>query len=347
MSRPSKKTQPKRAQQRGPAKKGPPKKPTKKRPTKSAAPPRKRSSAKAKPSNRPGERLQKVLAAAGVASRRESEELITEGRVQVDGDVVSELGARVEPHQEIRVDGELITQPRRVYYAVHKPTGVVCTASDPAGRPRVIDMIPPEAGRVFNVGRLDMASEGLILLTNDGELANQLTHPRHGVEKTYEVQVAGKCEPEVLAQLRKGMYLAEGFAKVVNVKIKSRRKMSTLLEMVLDEGRNREIRRLFARVGHKVQKLTRIAVGPVRLGDLPRGAHRILTPQELKKLRDAVDAPKDEKLGEAAKRGKAAARKLPSSGSAARGSAGPSKKGAKPSKGRPAKGKQTGKRGQR
>ncbi|MEQ8208508.1 MAG: pseudouridine synthase [Lacipirellulaceae bacterium] len=273
------------------------KQPNKRRPAKKATPARRRTAKRphsklSKASNLPGERLQKVLAAAGVASRRESETLITEGRVQVDGEVVSELGTRVEQDQEIRVDGEIITQAKRVYYAVHKPPGVVSTASDPSGRPRVIDLIPPEVGRVFNVGRLDMASEGLILLTNDGELANQLTHPRHGVEKTYEVQVAGNCDPEVLRQLRKGVYLAEGFAKVVNVKIKSRRKQSTVLEMVLDEGRNREIRRLFARVGHKVQKLTRVAVGPVRLGDLPRGAYRELTSQEVKKLRGAVDAPK-------------------------------------------------------
>lgn len=297
------------------------KKPSKRRPPKKATPARRRASNKAKPqsqktSNLPGERLQKVLAAAGVASRRESETLISEGRVQVDGEVVSELGSRVEPEQEIRVDGELITQAKRVYYAVHKPPGVVSTASDPSGRPRVIDLIPPEIGRVFNVGRLDMASEGLILLTNDGELANQLTHPRHGVEKTYEVQVAGNCNPEVLGQLRKGIYLAEGFAKVVNVKIKSRRKQSTLLEMVLDEGRNREIRRLFARVGHKVQKLTRIAVGPVRLADLPRGAYRELTSQEVKKLRDAVDAPK--RRGSTSDPAKPAARKKKSAPTTAR-----------------------------
>ncbi len=247
-----------------------------------------------------GERLQKVLAAAGLASRRECEDLITEGRVEVDGQVVSELGARVDrARQEIRIDGELLPKPKLVYYAIHKPTGVVTTARDPAGRPRVIDLLPPGAGRVFTVGRLDLASEGLILATNDGELANQLTHPKHGVEKTYIVQVAGHVEPEVLAQLRRGAYLSEGFAHAVDARIKGKLKRSTLLEMVLDEGRNREVRRLLARVGHKVQRLTRVAVGPIRLGDMPRGAHRRLSPEEVRKLHQAVAAgPRAHDAGE-------------------------------------------------
>ena len=236
-----------------------------------------------------GERLQKVLAAAGVASRRESETLILEGRVEVDGQTVLELGTRVNRDtQEIRVDGETLASPKLVYFAVHKPSGVVCTASDPAGRTRVTDLLPPETGRVFNVGRLDLESEGLILVTNDGELANQLTHPKHGVEKTYEVQVMGYPDASVLAQIRKGMHLAEGFARAVKVKIKSRRKSGAILEMVLDEGRNREVRRMLAKVGHKVQRLTRIAVGPIRLGEMPRGAARRLTPEEIRKLRDYI-----------------------------------------------------------
>jgi len=237
-----------------------------------------------------GERLQKVLAGAGIASRREAEEIIREGRVKVDGQIITELGTRVEPRkQEIFVDGERLPQPKLVYYAVHKPTGVVCTARDPAGRPRVIDLLPPSSGRVFNVGRLDLSSEGLILVTNDGELANQLTHPRHGVAKVYEVQVAGNLLPEVLAQLRRGTHLAEGYVRPVDVRIKSQKKNSTILEMVLDEGRNREVRRLFARVGHKVQRLTRIAVGPIRLGQLPRGAYRPLSRTEITKLREYVE----------------------------------------------------------
>jgi 23S rRNA pseudouridine2605 synthase len=235
------------------------------------------------------ERLQKVLAAAGVAGRRECEQLILDGRVEVDRKVVTELGTRVDPRsQEVRVDGETLSQPKLVYFAVNKPDGVVSTSRDPAGRPRVIDLLPPDAPRAYCVGRLDRASEGLILVTNDGELANGLTHPRHGVEKIYQVQVAGRIEQAELAALKRGSHLAEGFAHVKQVRVKGHRNRSTVLEMVLDEGRNREIRRLLAKVGHKVQRLTRIAVGPVRLGELPSGAVRMLTRQEVSALKEAV-----------------------------------------------------------
>jgi 23S rRNA pseudouridine2605 synthase len=233
--------------------------------------------------------LQKVLAAAGIASRRECEQLILEGRVEVDRQVIAELGTRVDPEQqEIRVDGEPLHRPKLVYFAVNKPEGIVCTARDPAGRPRVTDLLPPGTPRSFCVGRLDMSSEGLILVTNDGELANKLTHPRHGVEKIYHVQVAGRVERETLAKLQRGMHLAEGFAHAKHVHIKSLHKNSTILEMVLDEGRNREIRRLMARLGHKVERLRRVAVGPARLGDLPRGAVRPLTRGEVLALEKAV-----------------------------------------------------------
>jgi pseudouridine synthase len=244
-----------------------------------------------------GERLQKVLAQAGVASRRECEELVLEGRVEVDHKVVTQLGTRVDPlQQEIRVDGEALARPKLAYFAVNKPTGVVSTARDPAGRPRVTDLLPPNSPRVFCVGRLDLASEGLILVTNDGELANGLTHPRHGVEKIYHVQVAGQVEREVLAQLHRGIHLADGFAHVKHVRIKSRRKRSTILEMVLDEGRNREVRRLLARVGHKVQRLKRVAVGPVRLGELPTGAVRTLSKKEIESLQRAVACGPKERM---------------------------------------------------
>ena len=173
-------------------------------------------------------------------------------------------------------------------FALNKPTGVVCTARDPAGRPRVTDLLPPNAGRVFAIGRLDMSSEGLILLTNDGELANRITHPRHGVEKLYHVQVMGMPTAEVLAEVRKGVYIDEGRISFKNVKLKSTRKSSAILEVVLDEGRNREIRRVLARVGHKVQKLQRIAVGPVRLGEMPVGSYRELTREEVTALREAT-----------------------------------------------------------
>jgi 23S rRNA pseudouridine2605 synthase len=226
-----------------------------------------------------------------LASRRECEEYITEGRVQVDGVVVTELGARVDrARQEIKVDGEPLPRTRLQYFAVHKPPGIVSTARDPSGRPRVIDLLPPGVGRMFNVGRLDMASEGLILVTNDGPLADKLTHPRHGVEKIYEVLVAGQPAPDVLDQVKRGVHLSDGYVHAVDVRVKSSKKGATLLEMVLDEGRNREIRRLLARLGHKVQRLIRVAVGPIRLGELPRGAVRMLTPEEVRKLKDAAAA---------------------------------------------------------
>jgi 23S rRNA pseudouridine2605 synthase len=234
------------------------------------------------------QRLQKVLASAGVGSRRDCEELITAGRVEVDGRVVAELGSKVDPDtQEIRLDGELLKLRRRSYYAVYKPVGIVCTNSDPDGRPRVIDLIPPSNERLFTVGRLDLSSEGLLLVTNDGDLANHLAHPRYGVPKTYHVLVAGVPEPETLARLEHGEHLAEGFAKADRVRILSQYKQSTWLEMVLLEGKNREVRRLLARVDHKVLQLKRVSIGPLRLKDLEPGEVRRLTGEEVRELREA------------------------------------------------------------
>ncbi len=234
------------------------------------------------------QRLQKVLAAAGLGSRRHCEELILAGRVEVDGQVVSELGAKADPHsQRIRVDGVALARTQRKYYMVHKPSGVVSTNRDPSGRPRVIDLVPGH-DRLFTVGRLDLSSEGLILVTNDGELANRLSHPRYGVGKTYQVEVAGSIERDELERLRKGAHLAEGFAKVDAAKIKHSYKQSTLLEIVLSEGRNREIRRLLARAGHKVLRLKRVALGPLRLAELPPGAVRPLTREEVRQLQAAA-----------------------------------------------------------
>jgi 23S rRNA pseudouridine2605 synthase len=232
-----------------------------------------------------GERLQKILAAAGHGSRRECEELITSGRIEVDRKVVTELGTRVDPQkQEIRVDGETLRPPRLAYFAVNKPPGVISTNRDQAGRPRVIDLVPGQKARLFTVGRLDLNSDGLILLTNDGELANRLTHPRYGVRKTYRVLVAGEPTPEELQQLEQGVRLAEGVARVDAVKIRGKQGKATRLEIVLSEGKNREIRRILARTGHKVMRLTRIAVGPIKLGKLQPGEHRRLTSQEVDEL---------------------------------------------------------------
>ncbi len=253
----------------------------------------KKSASRARPARRSqtGEvRLQKVLALAGFGSRRSCEELITEGRVEVDKVVVTRLGTTVDPDkQKVSVDGEVIKRQRKQYFVVNKPAGVISTSKDPTGRAKVIDLISSEQ-RVFTVGRLDKSSEGLILLTNDGELANQLTHPKYGVEKIYHVQVAGSPGPEALNMLREGVHLAEGFAQVQRVKVRKRRKNFSELEIVLDEGRNREIRRLLARIGHKVLRLKRIAIGPLKIGVLPTGGHRKLTDDEISALRRSAES---------------------------------------------------------
>ena len=231
------------------------------------------------------ERLQKVLAAAGLGSRRNCEELITTGRVEVDRQVVTQLGTRVDPlRQEIRVDGERLPDPKRVVYMLSKPVGVVTTNFDPDGRPRVVDLVPGEQ-RLFAIGRLDRMSEGLILVTNDGELANLLAHPRYGVEKKYLVQVAGVPTPDTIDKLRRGIGLAEGMARAQHVHMKSQHKQSAVLEMVLDEGKNREIRRMLAHLGHKVHQLKRVAVGKLSLGDLLPGQWRQLAWSEVEALR--------------------------------------------------------------
>jgi 23S rRNA pseudouridine2605 synthase len=234
------------------------------------------------------ERLQKVLAAAGLGSRRSCEELITTGRVEVDHEIVTTLGSKVDPvRQQIRVDGERLPNPRRTVYLLNKPVGVVTTNYDPSGRPRVIDLVPADQ-RLFPIGRLDRASEGLILVTNDGELGNLLTHPRYGVEKKYLVQIAGIPTAETIESLRQGISLAEATVQAKRVTVRSQHKQSTVLEMVLDEGRNREIRRMLASLGHKVQQLKRIAVGELTLGNLLPGQWRKLTWEEVERLRKSA-----------------------------------------------------------
>ena len=188
-----------------------------------------------------GQRLQIVLAAAGYGSRRNCEELITSGRIQVDDEIVNQLGARVFPlKQKIKVDGELLTRSRPAYIVIYKPKGVLCTNYDPDGRKRAIDYVPEKYGRLFAVGRLDQASEGLLLLTNDGLLAQRLTHPRYEVAKKYKVQVAGFVESDLINQLKKGIHLAEAVVQADEVVFKARYKNSSILEIVLREGKNRE-----------------------------------------------------------------------------------------------------------
>lgn len=251
---------------------------------------RKRSRGQSEGNVADGIRLQKVMAAAGIGSRRHCEELIEEGRVQIDG-TQAKIGDRVDASKQvIRVDGEVLkSRGEPVYYLVNKPEGVVSTNNDPSGRPRVIDLVPiNDREHLFTVGRLDLSSEGLILVTNDGELANQLTHPRYGVDKTYLALVAGKPDPSVYRQLREGVHLAEGWARCVSVYVKRELPQSTLLEIVLNEGKNREIRRILAKVGHKVLKLKRAAIGDVKLQGLKPGEYRKPTREELKTLREAM-----------------------------------------------------------
>ncbi len=238
----------------------------------------------------PGEerldRLQKVLAHAGVSLRRACEELILQGRVTVDGVVVRELGTRVDARrQQVAVDGQKVHSERNVYYAVHKPKGYVSTNNDPSGKPRVIDLLPEIPQRVYAVGRLDEQSTGLMLLTNDGELANKLAHPKFGVEKVYRVVVAGEPGREILDKLTQGVWLAEGKVRAKRVKITGRKGQASILEMVLAEGKNREIRRMLAQLGHKVMSLTRIAVGPIGLKGIGIGECRPLTGREIDLLR--------------------------------------------------------------
>jgi 23S rRNA pseudouridine2605 synthase len=235
------------------------------------------------------ERLQKVLAHAGVGSRRACEDLILQGRVSVDGQVVRELGTRVDPARaRIAVDGEAVRLERPVYFAVFKPKGYVSTNNDPSGRPRVVDLLPEIPQRVYSVGRLDEMSVGLMILTNDGELANRLAHPRFGVEKVYRAIVAGTPGPEVLRQLTEGVWLAEGKVRARRVRVVGHKGEATVLEMVLAEGKNREVRRMLARLGHKVMSLTRVAIGPISLRGLTVGQWRHLTPHEVHLLHQAA-----------------------------------------------------------
>lgn len=237
-----------------------------------------------------GVRLQKVLAAAGVASRRASELLIEEGRVEVNGQVVTEQGRRVNPDRDqIRVDGSRIPPPRRHQYLVlNKPRGVVSTMDDPEGRPTLSEYLPRTAERLFHVGRLDTDTEGIILLTNDGEFAHRLAHPSYEVPKTYFVQAAGVMDNHAIKRLAKGVRLDDGPVKPDKVKLVSRGQDRTLLEITIHSGRNRVVRRMMDTVGHPVDRLGRTMIGPVRLGNLPVGEVRDLTREELGALLDLV-----------------------------------------------------------
>ena len=232
-------------------------------------------------------RLGKHLAHAGIASRRASEALVADGRVTVDGAVITDPARDVTGEEAIAVDGELVRGPgARVVYALHKPAGVVSTAADTHGRPTVVDLVPT-GQRLYPVGRLDADSTGLILLTNDGDLAYALTHPRFEVPRTYRARVNGRPSERALRALREGVVLDDGRTAPAQVRMVSAHE----IELTIHEGRKHQVRRMCEAVGHRVIDLRRVAFGPLRLGDLTAGRHRRLTAAEVQRLRDSAREP--------------------------------------------------------
>ncbi len=237
-------------------------------------------------------RIQKYLSEVGVASRRAIEEMVLLGLVEVNGEVISKLPCFITPGKdEIVVDGRRISRHRKteekVYFLLNKPRNVVCTNRDPQGRPKAIDYLPPIQQRVYTVGRLDADSSGLILLTNDGELTQHLTHPSGEVAKTYIVTVDGGVDEEQINKLKRGLFLDGKRTAGAGVRVESRGPERTMLQITLREGRNREIRRMLVRLGHKVRRLKRIAIGPLTDKGLGVGQVRTLSPKEVSLLRKA------------------------------------------------------------
>lgn len=235
-------------------------------------------------------RLQKVLATAGLGSRRACEKLIEEGRVEVDGKRITEQGVRIDPSTAVvRVDGERVpTAPNTAVFAFNKPRGVISTMSDDEGRPCVGDYVAGRTERLFHVGRLDADTEGLLILTNDGELANRLGHPSHQVDKTYVATVRGQVSPQELRALREGVELEDGFAQCDSARLLQKLPDRSLIELVIHEGRNRIIRRMLAEVGRPVTDLVRTRIGPVHLGQQRPGVVRAITGGELHALYTSV-----------------------------------------------------------
>lgn len=231
-----------------------------------------------------GDRLQKVLARAGVGSRRAVEEMIVRGRIQVNG-TRAQLGQRIDPSKdEVKVDGSTVPlQEDLLHFLLNKPAGVVSTADDPEGRTTVVDLVETD-GRVWPVGRLDIETEGAIILTNDGDLALHLTHPRFGVPKTYVAEVQGSMTPRTARQLARGVELEDGPTAPASVTVVERSAAGSLVELVLKEGRHRQARRMLEAVGHPVRRLVRVGVGPLRLGRLKPGTYRRLSPAEVREL---------------------------------------------------------------
>ncbi len=230
-------------------------------------------------------RLQKFLADAGVASRRASEEFIRAGRVAVNEAKITELGAKVDPaHDRVTVDGKPVRARRKIYIALHKPKGVVCSRSDEFERPTIYDLLPKEWGHLHSVGRLDFNSEGLIFLTNDGEFSLRLTHPRYGIRKIYIATIEGRVEPDMLSRFTNGLWYEGEKFKAEKARLLSASNAQSLVELELAEGKYREVRRLFESQGRTVKRLQRMQIGKIKLGELRPGKWRTLTEPEIKSL---------------------------------------------------------------
>ncbi len=240
-------------------------------------------------------RLQKFLAQAGVASRRGAEEMILQGRVDVNGQK-AEIGLRIDPEKDqVHLDGKPISsQQNLVYIAFYKPRGCITSARDPQGRKTVFDYLPEFESRIFPVGRLDYDAEGLLLLTNDGELSNRLLHPRYGISKIYSVKVKGRPDAKTLERLRSGVDLEEGTTSTAGVEIIEELPGAVWLRIVLHQGWNRQIKRMGEAVGHAVLKIKRVAYGPVRLGSMKPGEHRPLRSDELKRIFEQAGMGKEQ-----------------------------------------------------
>jgi len=230
-------------------------------------------------------RLQKFLAEAGIASRRASEQIIRTGRVTVNGEVASKLGAKVDPrHDRVTVDGRLVKAKRKLYIALHKPAGYVCTRTDGQARDKIGDLLPKEWTELFSVGRLDCQSEGLIFLTNDGDFCLKLTHPRYRIVRKYMARVEGRATPEMLHKLTAGIWSEGEKMQAQKARLVSANNSTSVIELELTEGKNREVRRLLASQGLPVLRLQRVQIGPIKLGELPPGRWRTLTETEIKSL---------------------------------------------------------------
>jgi 23S rRNA pseudouridine2605 synthase len=229
--------------------------------------------------------LQKYLAESGVASRRACEQVILEGRVRVNGKVISELGSKVDPaHDHVAVDGKPVSPRRKLYIALNKPRGYLCARKAEEGRDVIGDLLPKEWTSLFPVGRLDCQTEGLIFLTNDGEFCLKLTHPRYGIRKAYLAQIEGRVEPEMLTRLTQGVRSGADILKAASTRLHSANNTTSVVEVRLTEGKNREVRRMFESMGLSVARLKRLQIGPIKLGELPSGKWRALTQPEIESL---------------------------------------------------------------